>query len=161
MKKYNVGDKVRVVSNLAEGDEIEGCLVCNDMIKWSKEFVTISEIGYIENRYKISEDTTWFWSSGMFEEIPTISLKLEWIEEGEKFNLVDSNGHIEYREVHIEGNMLYVYDTSLEMTLGELLVGILTIEKIPQKTETEIEIEKLRAQVAEVNAQIDKLEGTL
>lgn len=70
MAKYKIGDKVKVRSDLRNGQLFDGCNVALSMEKYAGKIVTISRIGFIPNRYHI-ENSGYSWTSEMFEELET------------------------------------------------------------------------------------------
>ena len=64
---YNVGDKVRVRSDLEGNQDYCGLYCCNEMAGFKGQIVTIAEIN--GNRYKIKEDDKFYWwSDDLFED---------------------------------------------------------------------------------------------
>jgi hypothetical protein len=64
--KYEVGDKVKVRSDLQHGQAYDGCLVTKEMEQLSGKTVTISYYSDNSDRYDIKE-SYWKWTDEMFE----------------------------------------------------------------------------------------------
>ena len=65
--KYKVGDKVKVRSDLKEGELESGMFVTRNMAELAGKTLTISDLSYNGTRYDIKESGG-FWTDEMFEE---------------------------------------------------------------------------------------------
>ena len=75
--KYKVGDKVKIRPDLRIDKEYDGVNVNEEMVTWSSEEVTISEVLTDDNSYEIKEDDGYFfWTDSMFENAMTNADKI-------------------------------------------------------------------------------------
>ena len=88
----------------------------------------------------------------------SISLKLEGIEEGEKFNLLDSNGKIHFSSLYyIKDNALIDKNSRYcDSALLYILVGHFTIQKIEPKQE---KIERIEQEMRKLADQLKELKN--
>ena len=77
--RYNVGDKVRVRSDLEGSQDYCGVYCTNGMAGLKGQIVTIANID--GNRYKIEEDDRFHWWSDDLFEVNIISEKIQELEE--------------------------------------------------------------------------------
>lgn len=75
--KYKVEDKVKIRPDLRIDKEYDGVNVNEEMVTWSSEEVTISEVLTDDNGYEIKEDDGYFfWTDSMFENAMTNADKI-------------------------------------------------------------------------------------
>ena len=153
--RFKVGDKVKIVSNI---DKLSGD-IAEQMRLLGGKSGNITYV-YARGRYKISQDSgKYVWCTEWLEPVePSISLKLEGIEEGEKFNVFDSKGNIiKYSPYHIEGNRLFDCDNEDDYgARNGLLEGKFTIQKIDQKQE---KIERIEQEMRKLADELKELKN--
>lgn len=94
-------------------------------------------------------------------EQPRVKLVLEGIEVGEKFNIRLENDRLSYNNpYHFDENMMLINrnNNTCVSAVSYLVSGSYTIEKIPQKSTQEVELEKI---IADLKEQLEAATGQL